>query len=158
LDRLSLKLQANFKKNSKASSLFSERIILKPRIFFGKVLFSQINNPEDSFSLREWHNFNVLSGRGRRGSVSYDNENYNGINVNVEFQQDSPYIYDGFKVLQRKYGFKWDDKQKNSKGSVYIYYTPSTNKKRKLKLRWNEEENKWKIVSHSHGLNRLGKN
>lgn len=160
LDILSSKLKSNFRQSS-ADSLFSEQIILKPRIFFGKVLFFEIDNPKDSFTLKEWYKFNVLSGRGRRGSVGEDNGNRDGKTVNVEFQQDSPQVYEDFKVLQQKFGFKVHHKRPSkdkTKGCVYIYYTPTTtNKKRKLKLRWNEDENKWKVVNNSHSINRLGK-
>jgi hypothetical protein len=160
LDILSSKLKSNFRQNS-TDSLFSEQIILKPRIFFGKVLFFELDNPNDPFTIKDWYKFNVLSARGRRGSVGEDNENRNGRTVNVEFQQDSPQVYDDFKVLQLKFGFKVHHKRAskdNRKGSVYIYYTPlTTNKKRKLKLRWNDEENKWKVVNNSHSINRLGK-
>ncbi|CAB4389537.1 unnamed protein product [Rhizophagus irregularis] len=158
LDILSSKLKSNFRQRS-ADSLFSEKIILKPRIFFGKVLFFEMDNPKDSFTLRDWYKFNVLSGRGRRGSTGEDNGNRDGKTVNVEFQQDSPQVYEDFKVLQQKFGFKVHHKRPSkdkTKGCVYIYYTPtSTNKKRKLKLRWDEDENKWKVVNHSHSINRL---
>ncbi|GBB90923.1 hypothetical protein RclHR1_01800008 [Rhizophagus clarus] len=158
LDILSSKLKSNLRQNS-SDSLFSEQIILKPRIFFGKVLFFEMDNPNDPFTLKDWYKFNVLSGRSRRGSVGENNENRNGKSVNVEFQQDSPQVYDDFKVLQQKFGFKVHHKRAskdNTKGSVYIYYTSSsTNKKRKLKLRWNDDENKWKVVNNSHSINRL---
>ena len=63
-------------------------------------------------------------------------------------------------MFEKKFGFKLDGKQViqgQDKGNIYIYYNSSTNK-RKLKLRWNEEEMKWKIVSHAHSINRLGEN
>ncbi|RIA81079.1 hypothetical protein C1645_791298 [Glomus cerebriforme] len=157
LDILSTKLNSNARRRS-TNSLFSEQVILKPRIFFGKVLFSEIVNPEDPFTLQEWYRFNIISGRGRRESINSDDvgSHRNGKKVNVEFQQDSHQLYDDFKILQQKFGFKVDHKRiDQDKGSIYIYYTPSSNKKRKLKLSWNEEENKWKIVNHSHNINRL---
>jgi len=46
---------------------------------------------------------------------------------------------------------------KVKKGKVDIYYVPVEHKKRKLTfIRWNEQENKWKVNVNGHGLNRLG--
>src|SRR3989337_3013610 len=47
----------NFKQNSE-DSLFPEKIHLKPRIFFGKVLFSEVIHPEEPFTLQEWYRLN----------------------------------------------------------------------------------------------------
>src|SRR5581483_10553924 len=60
LDRLSLKIEKYSNQNDN-DSLFSGKLVLKPRVFFGKVLFSSIDNPDDTFTLYEWYKFNVLS-------------------------------------------------------------------------------------------------
>ncbi|RIA80981.1 hypothetical protein C1645_881859 [Glomus cerebriforme] len=155
LERLSLKIKTTFAK----SLTFPSRIILKPKIFFGKLLFFDLTNPEDHFSIQEWYRFYVLTIRGRHESVDDCNcdesEVYHSKCVNNEFKQDSPQILDKFNTLQQKFGFKLDNKQCKTKGSINIYYVPYGMSKKKLKISWNEKERKWKIINNSHALNRL---
>ncbi|RIA90166.1 hypothetical protein C1645_770711, partial [Glomus cerebriforme] len=157
LERLSLKIKATFKK----SFTFPSKNIIKSRIFIGKLLFFNLNNPEDHFILQEWYRINFKSTTGILKSVDDcfcdDNEIYNSKSANNEFHQISSKIYNNFNIIQEKFGFKLDDNKKiiNNKGSINIYYTPYEHKKRKLKLSWCEKENKWKVVKNAHGLNRL---
>ncbi|RIA80983.1 hypothetical protein C1645_881860 [Glomus cerebriforme] len=155
LERLSLKIKTIFAK----SPAFPSRLILKPKIFFGKLLFFDLIDSEDHFVIQEWYRFDVLTIRGRRETVDDctcdGSEIYHGKTVNNEFHQDSPQILDKLNILQQKFGFELDNKQCKSKGSININYVPSVTKKRKLKLGWNEKENKWKIINNSHALNRL---
>ncbi|RIA86823.1 hypothetical protein C1645_828700 [Glomus cerebriforme] len=150
LERLSLKIQTTFK----MSSAFPEKITLKPKIFFGKVLFFDVINPKDSFIIQEWYRFNILANYESVKDCSCDNrEIYNNKDINIKFQQDSPQIYDNLKLLEQKFGFK--PIQGENKGSININYVPIEHKLRRLKLIWSENENKWKIVQNFHGLNRL---
>ncbi|RIA92887.1 hypothetical protein C1645_844598 [Glomus cerebriforme] len=103
------------------SSVFPEKIILKPKIFFGKILFFDVINPEDPFVIQEWYRFNAFANYESVEDCSCD------------------------KVFQGK----------KNKGSIDIGYVPTEHKLKRLKLRWNETENKWKIVQNFHSLNRL---
>jgi hypothetical protein len=154
LERLYLKIKTTIKR----SLAFPDQIIFEPKIFFGKILFSDVINPEDTFVLQEWYRF-VLSKHGGRESIddySFEGDLYNNKTVNTEFQQDSPLIKEKFKILQQKFGFELDKEQIINKGKICIYYNPTEFKKRKITLRWSELENKWKVIINAHGLNRLG--
>ncbi|CAB4392713.1 unnamed protein product [Rhizophagus irregularis] len=155
LERLFLKIKTTINR----SLTFHDQIIFKPKIFFGKLLFFDFTNPEDPFVLQEWYRFNVLSKRGRSESVADcscdDGDLYGCRTVNNEFQQGSPLIEENFRIFQQKFGFKLDDEQGKNKGKVNITYVPSPTKKRKITLRWSEQENKWKVAINAHSLNRL---
>ncbi|GBB89758.1 hypothetical protein RclHR1_16550005 [Rhizophagus clarus] len=155
LERLFLKIKTTIKR----SLTFPDKIVFKPKIFFGKLLFFNLINPEDPFVLQEWYRFNVLSKRGRSESIDDcscdDGGLYDSKIVNNEFQQGSTLVENNFEKLRQKFEFKLVDEQGKNKEKVNITYVPTANKKRKITLRWNERENKWKVAINAHGSNRL---
>lgn len=154
LERLKLKIKTTIKR----SYAFPDKIVFEPKIYFGKALFSEVDNPEDTFVLKEWYTFNVLSKYGSRESIddyTFDDELYNNITVNTAFHQGSLQIEENFKILQQKFGFKLDSEQV-VQGKINIVYVPTEFKRRKITLRWSEQEKKWKVTVNAHGLNRLG--
>ncbi|CAI2177841.1 11085_t:CDS:2 [Funneliformis geosporum] len=127
----------------------NDKYILKPRIFFGKCLFFEIKSPEKPFTLQEWLEFRLLP-RTRRG----DDDRIGS----SEFNQDAPTFLENFEKLKNHFEFKEDEKKVAKgefKGTSYIYYDVEPNVKRKLKLRWNVDEKKWKISKHIRNYNRL---
>ncbi|CAB4430290.1 unnamed protein product [Rhizophagus irregularis] len=157
LERLYLKIKTTIKR----SYAFPDQIVFKPNIYLGKALFSDVINPEDTFVLKEWYMFNILSEHGSRESIddyTFDGEFYNNNTVNTAFHQGSLQIKENFKILEQKFDFKLDSEQvaqDKNKGKISIYYSPGEFKRRKITLRWSERENKWKVTVNAHGLNRL---
>ncbi|GBB89756.1 hypothetical protein RclHR1_16550003 [Rhizophagus clarus] len=157
LERLCLKVKTTIKR----SFAFPDKIIFKPELYFGKVLYFDIINPGDTFVLQEWYRFNILSKHGGSESIddySFNGELYNNRTVNTEFLQGSTQIEENFRILQQKFGFKLESDQffhEQNKGKISIFYTTEFKRRRKIKLHWSELENKWKIIINAHGLNRL---
>nr|CAG8484658.1 14339_t:CDS:2 [Entrophospora candida] len=108
-------------------------------IFFGKELF--VNVGKKIFDMNDWSNFE----RGRNG-------------IGTSFQHHSPNIQKNLKLLQDSFGFKRSSRDKNNqdddKNSITIYYVIN-DKKRKLKLHWDEDADLWKITSAAKDINRF---
>jgi hypothetical protein len=153
LERLSLKIKTTIKRGL----AFPDEIIFKPKIIFGKLVFSDLIYPEDTFVLQEWYRFNVVSKYGDNEIIDDDDGKiYKSKSVSTEFKQGSSLIKEKFKILQQKFGFELDSEQNINKGKVTIFYVPTALKKRRISLRWSKRERKWKAVTHAHSLNRLG--